>query len=41
MIEAVVQENSRNAPQKTPVMLSPRFGPMLALHGIVELQNAP
>ncbi len=40
-IEPVVQENNRNAAQNTPEMLSPRFGPKLASHGIVDAQNAP
>ena len=33
MIEPVVQENSTKAAQKTPVMLSPRFGPAEPSHG--------
>ena len=40
MIEPVVQEKSRNAAQKTPVMLSARFGPMLSLQGSDDLQKA-
>ena len=33
MIEPVVHENSTKAAQKTPVMLSPRFGPAEPSHG--------
>ena len=33
-IEAVVQANSVNAPQNTPVALSARFGPMTAPTGL-------
>ena len=33
MIDAVVQANSVNAPQKTPVALSSRFGPMFSPQG--------
>ena len=33
MIEPVVQENNTNAAQKTPLMLSPRLGPIEPSHG--------
>ena len=33
MIEAAVHENSRNAAQKTPVIRSPRLGPISGDHG--------
>ena len=33
MIDPVVQENSTKAAQNTPLMLSPRFGPMEPSHG--------
>jgi len=34
MMEAVVQENSRNARKKTRLMLLVRFGPNASLHGM-------
>ena len=33
-IEAAVHENNRKAAQKTPVILSPRFGPMVGDQGV-------
>ena len=39
MIDAVVQEKSRNAAQKTPEMWSVRFGPRFADHGYVVEQK--
>ena len=40
MIEAVVQENSRNARKKIRLMLLVRFGPKASLHGMPPWQAA-
>ena len=39
MIDPVVHENRRKAPQNTALMWSVRFGAMLADHGYVVAQN--
>ncbi|UUY01866.1 hypothetical protein LRS13_14155 [Svornostia abyssi] len=40
MIDAVVAANIAKAPQKTPLRLSSRFGPMFALHGNAPLASS-
>ena len=40
MIEAVVQENSRNARKKIRLMLLVRFGPKASLQGMPPAQAA-